>query len=86
MNPLDIIDTEPMRLSARTLVGRLRAEEYKEGDMLGARGPVLDDIQATDAVLAFARQFGAKPCDHKFVDSTNCLKCGWTPQRSEVTA
>lgn len=19
-------------------------------------------------------------CDHKFVDSTSCLKCGWTPE------
>lgn len=18
-------------------------------------------------------------CDHKFIDSTHCLKCGWTP-------
>lgn len=22
-------------------------------------------------------------CDHKFVDSTNCLKCGWTPGEAE---
>ena len=86
MDRVDFIDNDPMRLAARTLVERLRSEEYKEGDMLGAYGPVLGYIEAVDAVMAFARKFGAKPCDHKFVDSTNCLKCGWTPQRSEVTA
>lgn len=20
-----------------------------------------------------------KPCDHKFIDSKRCLKCGWSP-------
>jgi hypothetical protein len=23
-------------------------------------------------------------CDHKFVDSRSCLKCGWTPTESEL--
>lgn len=23
--------------------------------------------------------FAVKGCDHKFVDSTRCLKCGWSP-------
>lgn len=25
-----------------------------------------------------------KFCDHKFIDSTACLKCGWTPGPSEL--
>jgi hypothetical protein len=24
-----------------------------------------------------------EPCDHKFVDSKHCLKCGWTPPTAE---
>jgi hypothetical protein len=48
------VDTDPVRLAARSLVARLRAEEYKEGDMLGAYGPVLDDVEAVNAVMQFA--------------------------------
>ncbi len=51
--PVDAIDNDPVRLAARTLVERLRSEEYKEGDMLGAYGPVLDYVEAVDAVMAF---------------------------------
>lgn len=25
-------------------------------------------------------------CDHKFIDSKSCLKCGWTPSPSDFAA
>ena len=75
---LDIIDNDPIRLAARTLVERLRSEEYKEGDMLGAYGPVLDYVEAVEAVMDFFNTY-SKKCDHKFIDSNHCLKCGWRP-------
>jgi hypothetical protein len=28
----------------------------------------------------------AKRCDHKFIDSKNCLKCGWEPTEAELEA
>jgi hypothetical protein len=28
----------------------------------------------------------AKPCDHKFIDSTRCVKCGWRPEPPSVIA
>jgi hypothetical protein len=52
---VDRVDRDPRRLAARTLVERLHAEEYKGED--GARGPVLDYLEATDAVLAFLDTF-----------------------------
>lgn len=30
------------------------------------------------ADIPYAHHFAQK-CDHKFVDSDSCLKCGWTP-------
>lgn len=26
----------------------------------------------------------AKPCDHKFMDSRKCLKCGWSPDQNKA--
>jgi hypothetical protein len=39
-------------------------------------GPAPPDLPA---LVVRALDAGAARCDHKFVDSTHCLKCGWTP-------
>jgi hypothetical protein len=32
-----------------------------------------------DVVLLIAGSTLAPKCDHKFIDSVSCVKCGWTP-------
>lgn len=34
--------------------------------------------------IAIARNMKRKRCDHKFIDSTGCLKCGWIPPETKA--
>jgi hypothetical protein len=53
---LDAVDNDPVRLAARSLVERLRSEEYKGGTFFDGYGPVLDYVEAVDEVMAFLAQ------------------------------
>lgn len=48
--------------------GRLRGEMYDEFRTLKRRHEVAEKQEC---------------CDHKFVDSKSCLKCGWTPNAQD---
>jgi len=63
-HPLDVVDTDPTRLAARTLVERLRATIYNtDGDPPQTRSwwrYALDDQDAVAAVLHFAHDAVAR--------------------------
>jgi hypothetical protein len=70
----------------RVAIARLKAKKDGSRAVLGAcerRLAVLDGQARKDAetrrVLPHGHQ-EAEKCDHKFVDSTVCLKCGWDPK------
>jgi len=56
-HPLDIIDTDPVRLAARTLVAHIRAEQYSDS-MFPPYAWVLEHDKAADAVMAFLKKWG----------------------------
>lgn len=45
-----------------------------------------DDVDATPRfyVTLRGRDELQATCDHKFIDSRWCLKCGWTPSEEEI--
>jgi len=58
-----------------------------DGRRLLVRGILDSPLRFASAVVIFEpAPLQPPPCDHKFVDSTACLKCGWTPpSRKELT-
>ena len=38
-------------------------------------------VEALQADRFIDEQIDALTCDHKFVDSNRCLKCGWIPRK-----
>lgn len=42
------------------------------------------DPLAKNPTIAAQRAADQRACDHKFVDSASCIKCGWTPPPSET--
>ena len=62
-HPLDVVDTDPTRLAARTLVEQLRATIYNEDVPPSQRTwwrYVLDEPEAADLVMTFAREVIAR--------------------------
>jgi hypothetical protein len=51
---LDIIDTDPVRLAARSLVAHIRAEQYSDS-LLPAEDYVWESDEAVEAVLKFLK-------------------------------
>ena len=50
---------------------------------------ITDDLMLSDRMLELLESFKVEThemngCDHKFVDSNVCLKCGWNPKEGET--